>query len=285
MTSSGDHSFPLYVRASFPSRSSRAVRRLCVMFDPPAPSRSTLRPSFPPNASTSVARRRHEVPQGGVGPHLLCLCGQPRRRVEVRVERHREQADARAPRRGIGLETALHGREVGVHARAVVGQRTAGVDERQQRERAAVRRQRPRRAGLVGEGDVGHGGADRQDVGRCRRRRRRLRRAGRLPVFLMPVRYESSAVSTSVALMRSPGARPSRSVGSLTLNHMVIASMKPLISSCFTWTSDLSALMASTSPVRGNCRTFAGGAGARHPADSAKTSSVSVADGRVMRPL
>jgi len=36
------------------------------------------------------------------------------------------------------------------------------------------------------------------------------------------------------------------------LNHIVIGSMKPLTSSCFTWTSDLSGLTASTSPVSGN---------------------------------
>jgi len=36
------------------------------------------------------------------------------------------------------------------------------------------------------------------------------------------------------------------------LNHIVIGSMNPLTSSCFTCTSDLSALTASTSPVNGN---------------------------------
>ena len=89
-----------------------------------------------------------------------------------------------------------------------------------------------------------------------------------------------------MALSRSPGASPSSSAGSLIVNHMVIGSMKPLTSSCFTWISDLSGLMASTSPVRGNSRTFAGGGGALQAAASVRTAAgISTSDEGFMASL
>jgi hypothetical protein len=61
--------------------------------------------------------------------------------------------------------------------------------------------------------------------------------SGAVPTFLMSVRWAPFEKTISLALIRSPGARPSIALASATSYGIVIAGMKPLISSCLTVTS------------------------------------------------
>ena len=89
----------------------------------------------------------------------------------------------------------------------------------------------PLPAVLIDERRVGHRLAWLQQLepGRCRRRRSAGGfSSGASPTFLTSVRYAPFVYTTSVALIRSPGAMPSSSLGSFTLYGIVIAGHEAL---------------------------------------------------------
>ena len=70
--------------------------------------------------------------------------------------------------------------------------------------------------------------------------------SGALPTFLTSSRYAADGSTTSRAVMRSPGASPSYSLASWTAYGMVMAAMKPGISSWRIVACFLSAVTDST---------------------------------------
>ena len=73
--------------------------------------------------------------------------------------------------------------------------------------------------------------------------------SGAEPVFVIADRYARSSPTISVAVIRSPAARSFSSAGSLTVYGIVIAGMKPGMSSCLTSTSFVSGLTTRICPV------------------------------------
>src|SRR4029079_901009 len=99
-----------------------------------------------------------EVPPGPAGPLGSGAARQRLRRVELRIEADGEEDEiAIHPRREAGAD----GAEVLDHARAIVGQRTARVDEVDGDDLALERSQADGAARLIEEGEIRHRRADR----------------------------------------------------------------------------------------------------------------------------
>ena len=137
-------------------------------------------------------------------------------RVELRIERHRDEPNVGEV--GRLADVLLHCRELPVHQRTEVGQRTSRVDERQRDAVAAQRSDRARRARLIDQRVVGDDVALLEQIGIGDRRDRPAAvSSGARPVVVSVDRYALTSSTTSVAVTRSPGCFPSSSAGSCTL--------------------------------------------------------------------
>ena len=156
-------------------------------------------------------------------PNRRSTCG----RVVLRIEAHRDQARALAERR-VGDQQRLGALEVAHHQRAVVGQRTARVDERERHGLAAQIGEPEARAVLV---DERHGG---QRVARFAPRApaapaARSDRACPCGPRPAPRARSASRARRGVAVTSSPGPTPASNAASFssTTKGIVMAGMKP----------------------------------------------------------
>ena len=212
-SSAGVQALPVWTFTRRPSGSMTAVRRLCVM------SMALCRVVLDVDAELRrevadlgrLAGEERPDRRIGAAPRRVRL--QHRRRVERRIERHRDQPHVGQRRRA--RDRLLHRGEVPVHQRTEVGQRAARVDERE------------RHAG-------GPANAE-SDGAACRPDRRASRRSPVRPADRMSgasaaarrrverARVRSSSASTGARPLRRRRASPvTRSPGSLPVQQRAV---------------------------------------------------------------
>ena len=232
-----------------PAGSTIAVRRLWVMV-----------PSCLANHVDAELRRQpidrgflggREPPHRGIGAELLGVRAQGLRAIELRIEADRHQPHLPRQRR-IGGDQLLHLGEPPIDQRAELREWTARVDERD-RGRGALEIGAARSAGRPDRSACvsGHRIARLQQVHVRRRRNGGARIVGERRRSGPGDRRQKalSGATFSVAVIRSPATRSLRIAGSFTVYGMVIAGMKPGMSSCLTSTSLVSALTTRICPV------------------------------------
>ena len=257
-------SFPSTVAARRPSRSMTAVCNECVI------SPSSAQYSNAERVADALDPRRvagEEMPAGPAGAFSRGVGRQHRRRVVFRIEGDREQHQVAVHARG---EPIADRPEVGHHPRAVVGQRTARVDEGDGDDFPLQRRQGHGSVRLIGQLEIRHRRSDRNQHGPGRRllQTRIDRRGGDhvdrgRPTIVRPSRRVENARGR-------PASSPHARAEPLTSKGMAIASMNPGNASCEMVTVDAGSIDVEDEAGGGvvmRARDRSKNAGRRHETD------------------